>query len=121
MFDFGLRLRALRKRHNLTQAGLSRKLNISKSSICKYEKNEMMPSLDILVRLSVLYKVTLDYLTGIEDHQTLVMDDLTDQQCFLLQSLCSEFRAKSTSVSCVGLTPTQLQLLNDIIIEFSSR
>lgn len=120
MFDFGMRLRELRKQHGFSQAQLSKKVDIHKSAISKYENNISTPSLEFLVRISVLYNVTLDYITGIERHRTLILDGLTDKQCVLLQSLYLEFQPNSSSIKKPGLTPTQLSLLNDVIIEFSS-
>lgn len=67
MNTFGERLRVLRTSKKLKQEELAAKLNISKSSIGMYERNEREPSFDIAQKISVFFEVSLDYLlTGSE-------------------------------------------------------
>ena len=57
----------LRKQNKLSQSQLAKDLNISPSALGMYEQGRRMPSLDILVRLSAYFHVSLDYLiTGSE-------------------------------------------------------
>lgn len=60
---FGDRLKELREDANMTQEQLAEKLNINKSSISSYETNSKMPSVDKLVKIADIFKVSLDYLT----------------------------------------------------------
>ena len=53
----------LRKQHKMTQLELAQKLNFSDKSVSKWEKGESIPSIEILVQLSEIYGVTLDYFT----------------------------------------------------------
>lgn len=53
-------LRFLRKRHKITQDTISEILNISRQAYSNYERNERMPDLDILLRLSQFYHITID-------------------------------------------------------------
>ena len=61
-------LKQLRQKKNLTQAEAALKLDVSLSSYQKYErdKNSVMPSIDVLLRLADFYNVSLDYLLGRE-------------------------------------------------------
>ena len=57
----------LRKQNKLSQSQLAKDLNISPSALGMYEQGRRMPSLDILVKLSAYFHVSLDYLiTGSE-------------------------------------------------------
>ena len=57
----------LRKQNKLSQSQLAKELNISASALGMYEQGRRMPSLDILVRISEYFHVSLDYLiTGSE-------------------------------------------------------
>lgn len=47
MFDFGLTLKKLREERGYSQAQMSRKLNVSKSSVSKHESNQSMPVIPI--------------------------------------------------------------------------
>ena len=94
MFDFGLTLKKLREERGYSQAQLSRKLNISKSSVSKYESNQSMPSMETLTRLALIYGVSLDYLVGIEKNKTISVEGLTNRQLDILNTLLAEFRSK---------------------------
>lgn len=57
----------LRKQRKLSQSQLAKELNISASTLGMYEQGRRMPSLDILIKLSAYFHVSLDYLiTGSE-------------------------------------------------------
>jgi transcriptional regulator with XRE-family HTH domain len=60
---FGAKLRRLREGHNLTQADLGHRLALfSQSHIAKVESGRDQPSLDLVVRVAHLFKVTIDSL-----------------------------------------------------------
>ncbi len=61
------RLRELREDHDLTQAQISRYLNMSQTGYSKYETGENDIPTKILIELSKFYKVTVDYLLGLSD------------------------------------------------------
>lgn len=60
----GSRLKELRKKNNMTQNELGEKLNVTKVSICCYEKNVRTPSLDTLSDLCDIFNVKSDYFLG---------------------------------------------------------
>lgn len=57
-----LRLVYLRKQKGYTQYEVSEILNISRSTLSKYEKGTRIPNLEILTKLENLYNVSCDYL-----------------------------------------------------------
>ena len=65
IFDFGYRLKELRKSKKLTQAQVANHLNLSKATISGYENNIKTPSVEVLIQLSLLYGVSTDYLLGL--------------------------------------------------------
>lgn len=68
MKRFALRLRLLRVAHNYTQAGLAYELErmgdlqVSQSSICRFESGQAVPDLKILLLLVRIFKCPLDEL-----------------------------------------------------------
>ena len=61
------RITYLRKKYNYSQSDLASMLNTSPSAIGMYEQGRRTPNLEILVQLSKLFGVSLDYLvTGAE-------------------------------------------------------
>ncbi len=66
MVDFGNTLKTLRLRDNITQAQLTQKLGLTKSVISAYETGLRLPSYDVLIHIARIYRVSTDYLLGIE-------------------------------------------------------
>ncbi len=58
----GARIATLRRAANLSQGALARRLQVSASAIGMYEQGRREPSAEILVALSRIFGVTVDYL-----------------------------------------------------------
>lgn len=65
---FAKRLKELRTNAGMTQQQLGDALNVTKVSICNYESGNRMASIDILIDISNLFKVDLDYLIGTDTY-----------------------------------------------------
>ena len=64
----GSRLKKLRLEQGLTQKQLGDMVNVTKVSICCYEKGERVPSLDTLIDLANALKVDLNTLVGFDNY-----------------------------------------------------
>ena len=91
VYDFGLRLQKLRKNRGMTQAELADRLGVSKGTIYRYERNLQDPSLQTAIRLAVLLRTSLDYLTGIDDAYTIRIPSLTNTERQTLQLFLDTF------------------------------
>lgn len=61
------RIAQLRRSTGLNQSELAQKLYVSPSTIGMYEQGRRVPNLDILIQMSQIFNVSLDYLiTGLE-------------------------------------------------------
>lgn len=80
MIDFGNKLKTLRIHNNFTQAQLAAKLGLTKSVISAYETGLRMPSYEILISISRIFKVTTDYLLGLEKKYEVDLSGLTDEE-----------------------------------------
>lgn len=88
VYDFGLRVKELRKMKKYSQKQLGGFLGVSKDTISKYESNVLTPSLDRIVKLARILDVSLDYLMGIESIPTIKLYGLTQEQCeWLIQTV----------------------------------
>ena len=61
-FSIGIRLINLRKVNGYTQWDVAEILNISRSTLSKYEKGIITPNVENLIKLADLYKVSCDYI-----------------------------------------------------------
>jgi len=60
--DFGTQVKNLRSSHALTQEQLAQKLNVSRQTISSWENNRNLPDLEMVVRISQVFELSLDQL-----------------------------------------------------------
>lgn len=95
---FAVNLKNLRIEKGLNQTELAEKLFINKSMISSYEKGTRMPSLDVLMQLTFIFNVSVDYMLGVqrdevEDKQKSIdISGLNDNQIKIIENLIDEFR-----------------------------
>lgn len=76
------RIIELRKGDGMTQTQLASKLNISASAVGMYEQGRRVPSIDMLIRMSKIFDVSLDYLiTGSEHRQSGRKEAISKDNC----------------------------------------
>ncbi len=61
------RIRDLREDADLSQTELAQKLGMSQTGYSKYETGENDIPTSILIKLSILYNVSIDYMLGLSD------------------------------------------------------
>jgi len=61
------KLKTLRKESNLSQKQLAQALGTTNSSICDWECGRTEPDIEMLIKISKYFSVTVDYLLGLED------------------------------------------------------
>lgn len=59
-----MRIKELRNQSNLSLRDLAQKLNISYSSLGKYERGEQQPNIETILNIAEYFNVTVDYLLG---------------------------------------------------------
>lgn len=62
--DIGNKITELRKQHNFSQTELAKQLGASRTIVGNYERNENTPSIDMILKLSKVFNVSIDYLVG---------------------------------------------------------
>lgn len=80
VYDFGYRLKEAREKRKLTQAQVAARLNLTRSSISSYENNVALPSVEILIQLALIYRVSVDYLLGMNHRKAIYLDGLSPKQ-----------------------------------------
>lgn len=79
----------LRKENKLTQAELSERLNVTQSTVSKWEQGKTTPDYPVLRNLSEIYKVSIDTMLG-GNYLALQQNDLgviTDKQSQLFKMI----------------------------------
>lgn len=88
----GQMIRRLRTERGLKQEELGKAVCASKQSVSNWENENIMPSVEILVRLAEIFGVTTDYLLGRDGSRRLDTDGLSDIQLTHLQQVIDDLR-----------------------------
>jgi len=62
--NIGDKITALRKQKNLSQTDLGKAAGVSREIIGRYERNEVLPSIEVAAKIADVLEVSLDYLAG---------------------------------------------------------
>ena len=88
------RIKSLRENQNKTQSELAKQLGITRSSVNAWEMGISVPSTQYVVELAHIFKVSTDYLLGVDT---------------------------TSSISVAGLTEKDVELINTIILHLKNR
>ena len=88
----GERIKKIREKNGLTQATIARKLGISRSAVNAWEMGISVPSAQYLVELSKLFKVSTDYLLGLDEKETVDISFLDEEEKRMIYSMLDYFK-----------------------------
>lgn len=94
--DFGQRLKALRTQAGMTQLQLAQRIGVTKSVVSYYELQERTPSPEVLRKLAGIFKVSTDYLLGLDARESLDISGLSPEDAALLRTLADRLRQTHT-------------------------
>ena len=105
--DFGNRIMLLRKEKSWSQNDLAGKVGVSREIISKYEKNDVVPSVEVAKKIADAFEVSLDYLVGevqnaMFDKKTIqrlqdieqMQPDTKDKLFFVIDSIIRDSKAR---------------------------
>lgn len=117
MYDLGFRIKEIRTQRGMAQKELAKRINKSKSAVCGYESEAQVPPLDVLVSIASVLNVSLDYLAGFEDNNTISLRNLTLQQKRIIHLLLDEFSCPTNTSP--KLSQQQITVIQELICLFS--
>lgn len=89
----GEQIKALRTAHNMTQVQLARRLNVSKQSVSNWENNNILPSVEQVVRIAEYFGCTTDYLLEMESGRVFIeVGSLTERQAADIQRVVNDMK-----------------------------
>lgn len=72
------RIRELRKSFGMSQVELASCLGVSKQCVSNWENDNVQPSVEMLVSIAKFFKVSTDYLLGLDDKDLVDLSHLTE-------------------------------------------
>lgn len=92
MVDFGSKLKAMRVNKHLSQEQLAKRIGITKSMVSAYETSMRMPSYEVLIKIALFFNVSLDYLLGLKEYDSLNVSGLSERQKTILTDIIDEWK-----------------------------
>lgn len=76
--------------HNLSQVQLAEQLNVSKQTVSNWENNNILPSVEMLVKIALFFSVSTDYLLELDHRSYIEISGLTDSQLAHIQQIIQD-------------------------------
>lgn len=87
-------IKKLRISHGLNQVEFAKIMGVTKQCVSNWENDNVLPSIEMLVKIANHFNVTTDTLLGLTSSKTLIVDDLTDEQVAHLSLLINDLKNK---------------------------
>lgn len=84
------RIRELRQSYGMSQVELAKHLGVSKQCVSNWENDNVLPSVDMLVQIAKFFRVTCDYLMGLENTQRIDISGLTEDETAHIKLLIND-------------------------------
>ena len=85
-------IKELRESAGYSQSALAKKLNVTRSSVNAWEMGISTPTTQFIVELSRIFKVSADYLLGLNTTHQLNLDGFSKEEMQILYGLVDYFR-----------------------------
>lgn len=84
------RIKELRQSYGMSQVELAKHLGVSKQCVSNWENDNVLPSVDMLVQIAKYFRVTCDYLMGLENTQRIDISGLTEDEIAHIKLLIND-------------------------------
>ena len=111
------RIKALMEDFELTQNDLAEKLNITQTTVSRYLSGARKIDIDTLSKISDIFDVSLDYLSGKSDTKRIIKTDKTGSEEANLDVVRSAFHVEGTD----GLSDEDIEAVNNIIRQLKEK
>lgn len=89
---FGDMIKNLRQSRGLNQVQLADSLNVSKQTVSNWENNNILPSIEMLVKISQFFSVSTDYLLELDSRSYIEVTGLTDVQLVHVRQIIDDIK-----------------------------
>lgn len=112
-------LQLLRKKHDFTQDDLSKKLNVSRQAVSKWETGTTIPDIEVLLKLSKLYGLTINEIIEpkIQPQKITDFEQLSIIPEDELKEILKQFDSKSLVAASMGASPEINDLLEKLFTD----
>ena len=83
-------IKDLRTAYNLNQVQLAERLGVSKQTISNWENNNIMPSIEMLIKVARFFSVSTDFLLELDTRSYIEVTGLSHAHLAHIQQLISD-------------------------------
>lgn len=107
----GSKLKRLRKANGISQVEVARRLAVSKQSVSNWENNNIMPSVEMVRKICLLFSCSADYLLELGDNEQFLINtsELTVEQAACVRQIASNFADLNSRLQIAGDEQTDEQ------------
>ena len=87
---FGDTVKSLRRSHNLSQVQLANALNVSKQTVSNWENNNILPSIEMLIKISRYFSVSADFLLELDNRSYIEVTGLSEIHLAHIQQIIQD-------------------------------
>ena len=80
IYSLNENIKRLRTSHGMSQVEFAKLVGVTKQCVSNWENDNVLPSIDMLVKIAELFKVRTDFLLGRESDAYLDVSALTEEQ-----------------------------------------
>ena len=84
-------IKKLRIANEMNQVEFASKVGVTKQCVSNWENDNVLPSIEMLVKIADTFKVSTDYLLGIDCKKRLDVSKLTNEQAGHISLLINDF------------------------------
>lgn len=88
-------IRELRKSFNISQVQLANELGVTKQCVSNWENDNILPSLDMLLKIAKYFNVTTDYLLGVSNDNIVDVTGLNEIEKSHIKLLIKDLQKSS--------------------------
>ena len=88
-------MKALRHSHNLIQVQVAEQLCVSKQTVSNWENNNILPSIEMLIKIARHFSVSTDYLLELDTRNYIEVTGLSEKQLAHIQQIISDITEKA--------------------------
>lgn len=88
------KIKELRKSLGLSQIELAGEIGVSKQCVSNWENDNILPSVEMLVKLAKFFRVSTDYLLGLDDKDYIDATGLSEKERAHLTLFIKDLLAK---------------------------
>ncbi|MCH5301025.1 MAG: helix-turn-helix transcriptional regulator [Ruminococcus sp.] len=91
----GDNIKKLREARNLSQVQLAKTLYVSKQSVSNWENDNVVPSVEVLIKIAKYFSVTPNYLLDIDNEEYINIKGLTTEQIEHIKLIINDIKNKT--------------------------